>query len=379
MSYYGSDFLNADSKKQIEILQEQFNFICHAGELNGFFRNTFDVPNITVEDPKCSEVDHLTVAMELDHSPAGEDLGEYFYDLPIELSAKEMLNKFVKELFNEASNFDCDEHVEMMKDANGAPDLEELVEDAAAIENNYFELGKAFKKSVEKYDFYLNEIEKKYLHPEEQNIFDDLDEFQIDDLTTLIESDFDLVHIDECADDSLREKVDYFLRSTYCFDSVKSKSAYFTLLDCLDNTEQENKKIAYNNYNCSSLLGAAVSYYHDHPDQVNKDFLDSVSYTGLMNTGFKELVKENFCENIETVKYNSIVQQLETESLNFRIDLVKSLPEGKTLSQYLSDFVKKYDLNFVPKEMMEDLHYEVGQKNIREKVLTNSEEQGKSL
>ena len=171
MSYNGSDFLNADIKTQKEIFQEQLNFICHAGELNGLFANTFDIPNITVEIPDDSECDHLNVNMELDHSPAGEDLGCSYYYIPIENSGKEMLKNFVSELYKEYSDFDCDEHVEMMKDANGAPDLEELFEDAKAIEENYRELEKAFRKSVEKYDFYLNEIEKKYLHPQEKNIF----------------------------------------------------------------------------------------------------------------------------------------------------------------------------------------------------------------
>ena len=368
MSYNGSDFLNADIKTQKEIFQEQLNFICHAGELNGLFANTFDIPNITVEIPDDSECEHLNVNMELDHSPAGEDLGCYYYNISIENSGKEMLKNFVSELYKEYSNFDCDEHVEMMKDANGAPGLEDLVEDAKAIEENYRELEKAFRKSVEKYDFYLDEIEKKYLHPDEKTIFDALDEFKIDDLTSLHEEDFKLVHIDECADDSLREQVKYSLRSTYCYDDVKNSGAYFNLLDELEYKEEDNMKIACDNLNCSSLLGAAVGH-----------FTDDVSYKGLMKTGFKELVKENFFENLEIIKFNSVVCNLEAENLDFRINLVQNLPEGQTLCQYLNEFVKKYDLNFVPNEMMEDLHHEVEQKNTHEKSLSHNEEQGKSL
>lgn len=379
MSYNGSDFLNADISTQRRILQEQFNFICHAGELNGLFKDTFDIPDIQIDKPDDPEQEHLSVTMELDHSPAGEDLGCYYYDISIENSGKEMLKNFVSELYKEYSNFDCDEHVEMMKDANGAPDLEELFEDAKAIEENYRELEKAFRKSVEKYDFYLDEIEKKYLHPQEKNIFNELDEFQIDDLTSLHEEDLRIVHIDNCASDSLKEKVENALRATYTFDDVKSQGAYFTLLDNLEQKEDDNKKIAYIRENCSSLLSAAVNFYNEHPDEIKEDFKDEISYTSLMETGFKELVKENFYENHEMLKYNSLVHQLDGESLDFRIDLVKSIPSGKPLWNYLSDFVKKYDLNFVPNEMMEDLHHEVEQKNTHEKSLSHNEEQGKSL
>lgn len=63
------------------------------------------------------------------YSEAGED---FSFDIPIFKSTKEL----IEELDNYYMNFDVVEHAKMNDGANGAPDIETLIEDAKSIEND---------------------------------------------------------------------------------------------------------------------------------------------------------------------------------------------------------------------------------------------------
>lgn len=63
------------------------------------------------------------------YSEAGEDFN---FDIPICKNTKEL----IEELDNYYMNFDAIEHAKMWDGANGAPDIEVLIEDARDIEND---------------------------------------------------------------------------------------------------------------------------------------------------------------------------------------------------------------------------------------------------
>lgn len=73
-------------------------------------------------------------------SPAGEEFGFDAYGEDVE--------EVVDSVARYALDFDCDEHVREVMHGQGAPDIEELVEDAKAIKNALYDLADSLMRKL---------------------------------------------------------------------------------------------------------------------------------------------------------------------------------------------------------------------------------------